>query len=91
MPKTLSQSHYLIGDMDCNLLSSDNIHTRARLSITEMYGLKQLFDEPTRITPSSSTLIDLIFTSNQDNVVCSGVSHVGISDHSLVYACRKIP
>ena len=51
---------YLIGDMNCNLLSSDNIHTRALLSITEMYGLKQLIDEPTRITPSSSTLIDLI-------------------------------
>ena len=60
--------HYLIGDMNCNLLSSDNIHTRAGLlSITEMYGLKQLIDEPTRITPSSSTLIDLIFTSHQDN------------------------
>ena len=25
-----------------------------------------------------------------DNVVCSGVSHVGISDHSLVYAYRKL-
>ena len=33
--------HYLIGDLNCNLLSSDNIHTRAFLSITEMYGLKQ--------------------------------------------------
>ena len=75
--------HYLIGDMNCNLLSSDNIHTRALSSITE--GLKLLIDEPTRITPSSSSLIDLIFTSHQDNIICSGVSHVGISDHSLVY------
>ena len=33
--------HYLIGDLNCNLLSSDNIHTTAFLSITEMYGLKQ--------------------------------------------------
>ena len=82
--------HYFIGDMNCDLLSSDNIHARALLSITEMYGLKQLIDEPTRITPSTSTLIDLIFTSHQDNVICSGVSHVGISDHSLVYVYRKI-
>ena len=36
------------------------------------------------------TLIDLIFTSHQDNILCSGVTHVGISDHSLVYAYRKI-
>ena len=46
-------------------------------------------NEPTLITPSS-TLIDLIFTSCQDNVLCSGVFHVGISDHSLVCVCRKI-
>ena len=45
--------HYVIRDMNCNLLSSDNSHTRALLSITE--GLKQLIDEPTRITPSSSS------------------------------------
>ena len=60
------------------------------MSITEKYALKQLIDEPTRITPSSSTLNDLIFTSHQDNSICSGVSQVGISDHSSVYACRKI-
>ena len=38
----------------------------------------------------SSTLIAVIFTSHPDNVSCSGVSHVGISDHSLIYAFRKI-
>ena len=27
---------------------------------------------------------------HQDNILCSGVTHVGISDHSLVYAYRKI-
>ncbi len=25
-----------------------------------------------------------------DKIVCSGVSHIGISDHSLVYAFRKL-
>ncbi|MCV6636078.1 hypothetical protein, partial [Candidatus Albibeggiatoa sp. nov. NOAA] len=82
--------HYLMGDMNCDLLSSDNIYVRALLNVTDVYGLKQLIDEPTRITPSTSTLIDLIFTTHQDNILCSGVSHVGISDHSLVYAYRKI-
>ena len=32
-----------------------------------MYGLKESIDEPTRITSSSSTLIDLIFTSHQEH------------------------
>ena len=38
----------------------------------------------------SSTVIDVIFTSHPDNVSYSGVSYVGISDHSLIYVFRKI-
>ncbi len=35
-------------------------------------------------------MIDHIFTNTPDKIVCSGVSHVGISDHSLIYAFRKL-
>ena len=59
-------------------------------NIAEVYGLDQLITEYTRITDKSSTLIDLIFTNTPDRVVCSGVSHIGISDHGLVYAFRKV-
>jgi len=58
--------------------------------IAEVYGLDQLITEYTRITDKSSTLTDLIFANTPDRVVCSGVSHIGISDHSLVYAFRKV-
>ena len=68
---------FLMGDMNFNL---------ALLNVTDIYGLKQLINEPTRITPSTSTLIDLIFTNQPNNVNCSGVS----SDHSFIYAYRKI-
>ena len=43
--------------------------------------------EPTGITDKTSFLIDVIFTNSPDRIVCSGV---GISDHSLVYAHRKV-
>ena len=46
--------------------------------------------EPTPITQFSSTLIDLIYTKYTDRVVCSGVSYIGISDHSLIYVYRKL-
>ena len=32
----------------------------------------------------------MIFTNHADKVSCSGVSHIGISDHSLVYVYRKL-
>ena len=81
-----------MGDLNCNMLPSslNTFNTQALLNVTDVYNLKQLVKEPTRVTPASSTLIDVILTSHPDNASCSGVSHVGISDHSLIYAFRKI-
>ena len=44
-----------------------------------VYGLQQLISELTRITPTSSTLIDLIYANCADKIACSGVRHVAIS------------
>ena len=55
-----------------------------------MYGLQQLITEPTRMTQTSATLIDLIYTNCPDTIVCSGVPHISISDHSIVFAYRKL-
>ena len=60
------------------------------MSITDIYGLQQLITEPTRITPTSATLIDVIYTNCPDKVVCSGVRHISISDHSIVFPYRKL-
>ena len=81
--------HYLMGDINCDLLSENNANVNALLNVSDVYGLKQLITEPTRITPSSSSLIDLIFTNQPDLISFSGVSHVGIRDHSLIYAFGK--
>ena len=83
--------YYIIGDMNCNL-APDQLDNNANIlsSIADIYGMHQLIIDPTRCTASSSTLIDLIYTNSPDRVVCSGVSHISISDHSLVYAFRKL-
>jgi hypothetical protein len=68
---------YLTGDLNCNLANdstqSDN-NTHLLSSITDSYGLQQLINEHTRITKTTSTLIDLIFSNYPDRVVCSGIS-----------------
>ena len=86
------KEYYILGDFNCNILPASfyNANTQALLNITDIYNLKQLITEPTRITPLSCTLIDVIFTNLPDNTTCSGVSHIGISDHSLIYVYRKI-
>jgi len=82
--------HYLMGDLNSDLLSENNTYANALLNVSDVYGLRQLISEPTRITPSSCSLLDLIFTNRPDCVCLSGVSHVCISDRSLVYAFRKL-
>ena len=62
-------------------------------SLYELYQLTQLIQESTRVTMTTSTLIDHIITNTPENVCDSGVIHSGISDHSLdclVFAIRKI-
>ena len=49
-----------------------------------------VINEPTRITSSSSSLIDLIITSNLSKINVSGCYDTGISDHKLVYAIVKL-
>ena len=51
---------YLVGDLNCNMLDGSNNHNSSTLTnILDIYGLSQLISEPTKITPTSRTLIDL--------------------------------
>ena len=79
-------------DLNCNCASSQPDNNTMLLSnyFSDVYGLHQLLNTPTRVTSASSTLIDVIFTNYLDRVVCSGVSHVSLSDNSLVYVFRKL-
>ena len=78
------------GDFDCDLLVSRSHHaTKMLKSIAEIYQVKQLISELTRCTVNSNILIDLIYTNCPNKVVASEVIHLGISDHSLIFAIRK--
>ena len=82
---------YILGDLNCDLLKSISDQPTTKLkSIFEMYQLTQLIDEATRITTTSNTLIDHFITNTQEKICKSGVIHTGISDHSMIYAIRKI-
>ena len=70
-----------MNDLNCNLGSPTLDHTCKSTLLynnTNLFNLQQLIDEPTRITESSSTLLDVIFTNMPDKIVRSGDSHIGI-------------
>ena len=84
---------YILGDLNCNMLKTNNdsnIPTKKIKSLYELNQLTQLIDEAARITPTTTSLIDHIVTNMPEKISDSGVIHTGISDHSLVFAIRKI-
>ena len=87
---SLDLEYYLMGDLNCSMAAHFDSNTCLLCEISDIYGLQQLITEPTRITESSSSLIDVIFTNCINRVVCSRVLHIGICDHSLISVCHKL-
>ena len=70
----------LLGDFNIDLLKP---HT-AWESTFSLFGLKQVIKEPTRITASSATLLDHIYTTDLSKISNIKVSDVSVSDHCPV-------
>ena len=82
----------ITGDLNCNLIDHTPNHATSKLiDIIDIFQLQQHIQNPTRTAHNSCALIDLILTRIGDDIILeAGVVDLGISDHSLVYLCRKI-
>ena len=92
--QTLDSYHMeidIIGGLNCNVgATSPDCSTQKLLDICDSYQYSQLINRPTRITQLTSSIVDLFLTNHLWNFSDSEVAHIGISDHCLVYAVRKI-
>jgi hypothetical protein len=82
----------ITGDFNCDLLKTADYNNPNRLNdLFYIYQLQQHIKTSTRATPSTKTLLDIIITKSDDTKISeSGVIELGISDHSMVYICRKV-
>ena len=84
----------LLGDTNCDLTPKqaeqpiDN-NSKHMLDLYELFSFKQLIEEPTRVTLTTSSINDHIATTSARNIVKSGVYEVSMSDHYMVYCIRK--
>ena len=97
---------YLFGDFNINLLqngkfilkenqpynlkSSSSAFVNKCKEFCQIVSLTEIIKEPTRITCSTSTLLDQILANSSEKVSQKGVIDVGISDHQLIYCTRKM-
>lgn len=81
----------ILGDLNCNILHPDkgSREGRALLDLMIKYNLTNLIREPTRVSATSSTLIDVILTNRPLSFLTSGTLDLGLSDHHLVYAVSR--
>ena len=76
----------VLGDLHFDLLKP---HSSFDSTIT-LLGLTQLLKSPTRITQTSATLIDHIYTNNPDVATEVSVPDLSISDHCPISCSRSI-
>ena len=67
----------ILGDFNIDLLKPNKRWTQ----IYELNNLHQVIEFPTRVTPTSKTLIDHIYVSDKNNIVETNVPACGSSDH----------
>ena len=74
----------ITGDFNLNLLNQQTF--RKIHSICTHFSLYQCIDEPTHYTEHSSSVIDLLFVSNKDHLIHSGVADA-FFNQDLRYHC----
>ena len=79
----------LLGDFNFNLLPNAQDTSSSIWKLRQLlnkFNLKNVINKATRITDTSTTLIDLVICSDTSKISHQGVCDLGILDHHLAYA-----
>ena len=78
-----SKKHIVIaGDFNMDLLKYESTTDYQDLiNIMANHGLVQIISRPTRITDTSATLLDHVYTNNLENTLSSNIITIDLSDH----------
>ena len=76
---------YIMGDLNCNLLSTECRESKSLTSFYESFNLLQLIAAPTRVTKTHRSLLDVTLALQTKQVVKAGVMDSSISDHDMVF------
>ena len=77
----------LMGDFNIDLKA----HTNNKwLNLINLFDLTQLVTEPTRVTETTDTLIDHVYTAHPENIVRCFTSTLSLSDHFPICFTRKV-
>ena len=85
-PSLINKRTFIMGDFNLNLLHyNENANCHEFLDLMLSHSFVPLTKKPTRVTDSTSTLIDNIFVNNLTNIT-TGIIVSDISDHYPIHA-----
>ena len=85
-----SKEIILMGDINIDYTINENMSSNSIFLLESMFGFKQLVLSPTRVTQSTSSILDLILSTCPQHHTTTGVHKLTLSDHYMVYTCINI-
>ena len=85
-----SVEFHVCGDFNINYLDKKSPGYKSLQQLMNAFNLTQLIKDPTRVTETSSTCIDLFLTNRNEIALSAGVVPFGASDHDIIYLQRKL-
>ena len=76
-------------DFNCNCIRCQG-ETRKLKSIFQSMNMTQVVNEPTRVTRESQTLLDIVRTSQPQNITSVKVVNSALTDHDITAFVRKL-
>lgn len=77
-----------MGDFNLNWI--DKTRRKKQKNMANKFHLTQMIENPTRITRSSKTLLDLIFSNKRERISKTYNLITGLSDHNLTLVARQL-
>ena len=77
----------IIGDLNMDYSNKGILRRNSVKSFENATRLRQIITEYTRITPTTSSILDLIYTDSP-HIIKSGTLNVNLSDHLPVYLIK---
>ena len=78
---------YLLGDFNL-CYSRDDGMVKSYKRMIASFSIKQIIDQATRITATTSTIIDHFLTNCYSKIRICGVLNCSFSDHQIIYGVR---
>ena len=79
----------ILGDLNINYILDEHLCENQAHFIETLLCCKQLIFEPTRVTQSSQSVIDHIYTTMPHNHLDHGILKYSLSDHYLIFTTLK--